>query len=74
MKYTAEIVEAEDGTDDVILQLPPDFCKDDDWREGDTIKWGVENGQVIMTNLSKVERENLSNQTSPPLDKPVHDT
>lgn len=72
--YTADIVDTGDGSDEVILQLPPDFCKEDDWREGDTIEWGLENGQVIMKNLSKVERENLSKQTSLPLDKPVQDT
>ena len=73
-RYVAEIVDAEDGSDEVILQLPPDFCKEDDWREGDTIQWSVENGNIVMKNLSKVERENLSEQASLPLDQPIQDT
>ena len=61
--YTAEILDAEDGSGDGILQLPPDFCIDDDWREGDNIHMKVENGALILKNLSKEERENLSNKT-----------
>lgn len=73
--YVAEIVDSEDGSDEVILQLPPDFCKEDGWLEGDTIEWSVEsNGNIVMKNLSKVQRESISNQAALPLDQPVQDT
>lgn len=73
-KYTAEIIDAEDGSGDGILQLPPEFCLEDDWREGDTIHMKVENGSLIMKNLTKEDRESLSKQASLPLDQPVQDT
>ena len=72
--YTAEILDAEDGSGDAILQLPPDFCQEDDWREGDNIHMKVEGQALIMKNLSKEERESLSNKTSQPLDQPLQDT
>ncbi|CAB5221703.1 hypothetical protein UFOVP242_32 [uncultured Caudovirales phage] len=58
--YTAEILDAEDGSGDAILQLPEDFCKDDDWREGDRIHMEVVDGAIIMKNIDRNKRESLS--------------
>lgn len=56
-KYTTEILDAEDGTGDGILQLPPEFCNEEDWREGDTISFSVKNGNIVLQNKSKELRE-----------------
>ena len=66
--YTAEILDAEDGSGDGILQLPEDFCKEDDWREGDRILMEVIDGTIKMKNLDRNRREGIFEQIPLPLD------
>ena len=66
--YTAEILDAEDGSGDGILQLPDDFCKEDDWREGDRIEMEVVDGTIKMKNLDRNRREGIFEQIPLPLD------
>ena len=66
--YTAEILDAEDGSGDAILQLPDDFCKEDDWREGDRIEMEVVDGAIKMKNLDRNRREGIFEQIPLPLD------
>ena len=66
--YTAEILDAEDGSGDAILQLPDDFCKEDDWREGDRIEMEVVDGTIKMKNLDRNRREGIFEQIPLPLD------
>ena len=66
--YTAEILDAEDGSGDAILQLPEDFCKEDDWREGDRIEMEVVDGAIKMKNLDRNRREGIFEQIPLPLD------
>ena len=66
--YTAEILDAEDGSGDGILQLPEDFCKDDDWREGDRIEMEVVDGAIKMKNIDRNRREGIFEQIPLPLD------
>ena len=66
--YTAEILDAEDGSRDAILQLPDDFCKEDDWREGDRIEMEVVDGTIKMKNLDRNRREGIFEQIPLPLD------
>jgi len=56
--YKLDIVEGDDG--DQLLQLSEDFCKDQDWREGDVISWDIRDGSVIATNKCAQERKNKS--------------
>lgn len=53
--YTLDVVEGDGG--DQILQLSDEFCKDQDWREGDVIKWDIKDGAVIATNKCAQERK-----------------
>ena len=66
--YTAEILDAEDGSGDAVLQLPDDFCKEDDWREGDRIEIEVVDGAIKMKNLDRNRREGIFEQIPLPLD------
>ena len=66
--YTAEILDAEDGSGDAVLQLPEDFCKEDDWREGDRIEMEVVDGTIKMKNLDRNRREGIFEQIPLPLD------
>ena len=66
--YTAEILDAEDGSGDAVLQLPEDFCKEDDWLEGDRIEMEVVDGAIKMKNLDRNRREGIFEQIPLPLD------
>lgn len=72
--FTAEILEAEDGSGDGILQFPEDFISKYDWREGDRIHMEVVNDTLVIKNLDWIERENISLETKKSLDKPIHDS
>ena len=58
--YTCDVLDADDGSGDTVLQLPPELCIEEDWREGDSIKFTSENGSIVMRNISKEERESIS--------------
>ena len=72
--FTAEILEAEDGSGDGILQFPEDFITKHDWREGDRIHMEVVNDTLVIKNLDWIEREDISLKAKESLDKPVHDS
>ena len=57
--YIAEILEAEDGSGDSILQLPEDFCKEENWLEGDTLEFEVEGQAIIIRNIDRNKRESI---------------
>jgi hypothetical protein len=51
------IIEEDELTGDLILPFPPDFCIAADWREGDTLKFTVnDDSSCTITNLSWEER------------------
>ena len=51
------VLEEDAETGDLILPFPPDFCVNADWREGDTLKFTVNDDQrCIITNLDWEER------------------
>jgi hypothetical protein len=67
--FITEIIEADDGTGDGILQFPDEMLQDEDWREGDVLKLLNENNTIVITNITKKERdEGLPQQLSLPLD------
>ena len=72
--FITEILEADDGSGDGILQLPDDFCKEEDWREGDTLNLTVENETIIIKNIDRNKREGIFEQIPLPLDQPLQDS
>ncbi|MFZ9610104.1 MAG: hypothetical protein ACO294_05315 [Methylococcales bacterium] len=67
--FITEIVEANDGTGDGILQLPEMFTEQEDWREGDIIQLENKDNTIVMVNVTKKERdEGLPQQIPVPLD------
>lgn len=67
--FITEIIEADDGTGDGILQFPDEMLQDEDWREGDVLQLLNENNTIVITNVTKKERdEGLPQQLSLPLD------
>ena len=61
-KYTFEIIDAEDGSGDSLLQFTPEFLKEQDWQVNDTIKMTVEGNALILVNLDKQKRESIHQQ------------
>lgn len=74
--YTLDVVDADDGTEDKMLQLSEEFLADHDWRLGDTIVFTLlDDKSVSMVNKSWSERnEGLYKQIPLPLDFPVQDS
>ena len=67
--FITEIIEADDGTGDGILQFPDEMLRDEDWREGDVLNLLNENNTIVITNVTKKERdEGLPQQLPLPLD------
>ena len=53
--YEATVV-AIDCFGDAIVQLPDELVESLDWRIGDVLDYELKNKQVIITNLTKEER------------------
>ena len=53
--YEATVV-AIDCFDDAIVQLPDELVESLDWRVGDVLDYELKDKQVIITNLTKEER------------------
>lgn len=66
--YIGEVLDAEDGSGDGILQFPEELLKEQDWREGDRIDMNIINGKLVIRNLDWIDRESLSRQTQRALD------
>ena len=59
-KYTTEILDAKDGSGDGILTFPEELIKEMQWLEGDTLNLKVENGALLINNVTKKQRTEKS--------------
>lgn len=75
-KYVFEVVTAEDGSGDQLLQFSEEFLTDHDWRTDDVISFNVqEDNSIILKNKTwEARNESISKQVSIPLDQPLHDS
>jgi len=46
--WTTHIEDADDGSGDGILTLPPELCELKGWKEGTVLKMSVEDGVLIL--------------------------
>ena len=74
--YTLDIVAAEDGSEDQMLQFSEEFLADNDWRVDDEISFDLqEDKSIILKNKTWEQRnESLSKQIPLPLDQPLQDS
>jgi hypothetical protein len=74
--YIFDVVDAEDGSGDKMLQFTDEFLVDQDWRIDDIISFDVqEDNSVILKNKTWEQRnESLSKQIPLSLDQPLHDS
>lgn len=55
-RYTAKVVK-DPETGDTLLEFDQKFVEEQDWREGDTVKWNITDKEVSMTNVDAVARK-----------------
>lgn len=61
-RWTIEVVEADDGSGDLVLPLPEDLLKGAGWKEGDTLKWtDLGDGTWSLTKVENDEQRIQSN-------------
>jgi hypothetical protein len=74
--YTLDVVAAEDGSEDQMLQFSEEFLADNDWRVDDVISFDLqEDKSIILKNKTWEQRnESLSKQIPLPLDQPLQDS
>ena len=68
--YTLDVVAAEDGSGDQMLQFSEEFLADNDWRVDDEISFDLqEDKSIILKNKTWEQRnESISKQIPLPLD------
>jgi hypothetical protein len=55
-RWTIDVVEADDGSGDLVLPLPDDLLEDAGWKTGDTLKWtDLGNGSWSLTKVENNE-------------------
>lgn len=62
--YSTVIEDSEDESGDGILNLPEEFLKSEDWREGDEISLKIVEGYLTLRNSSKEIRERLNEKVT----------
>ena len=74
--YTLEVVAADDGSEDQMLQFTEEFLAENDWRVDDVISFDLqEDKSIILKNKTwEVRNESLSKQIPLPLDQPLQDS
>lgn len=51
-------VEAIEGSEDLMMNIPQEIIESEDWRSGDVLSMEVVRGGIVVTNTTKSEREN----------------
>ena len=74
--YTFDVVAADDGSEDQMLQFSEEFLAENDWRVEDVISFDLqEDKSIILKNKTWEQRnESLSKQIPLPLDQPLQDS
>jgi hypothetical protein len=74
--YTLDVVAAEDGSEDQMLQFSEEFLAENDWRVDDVISFDLqEDKSIILKNKTwEARNESLSKQIPLPLDQPLQDS
>ena len=74
--YVFDVVDAEDGSEDKLLQFSEEFLADNDWRVDDVISFDMqEDKSIILKNKTwEARNESLSKQVPISLDQPLQDS
>ena len=74
--YVFDVVAAEDGSGDQLLQFSEEFLAENDWRVDDVISFDMqEDKSIILKNKTwEARNESLSKQVPISLDQPLQDS
>ena len=74
--YTLDVVAAEDGSEDQMLQFSEEFLAENDWRVDDVISFDMqEDKSIILKNKTwEARNESLSKQIPISLDQSLQDS
>ena len=74
--YVFDVVAAEDGSEDQMLQFSEEFLADNDWRVDDVISFDMQEDKSIILKNKTWEQinESLPKQIPLSLDQPLHDS
>lgn len=74
--YVFDVIAAEDGSGDQLLQFSEEFLADNDWRVDDVISFDLqEDKSIILKNKTwEARNESISKQIPIPLDQPLQDS
>jgi len=74
--YIFDVVDAEDGSEDKLLQFSEEFLADNDWRVDDVISFDMqEDKSIILKNKTwEARNESISKQVPLSLDQPLQDS
>ena len=74
--YVFDVVAAEDGSGDQLLQFSEEFLVENDWRVDDVISFDMqEDKSIILKNKTwEARNESLSKQVPISLDQPLQDS
>ena len=53
--YQAEVLRI-DASGDAVVQMPDEVVEKLDWRVGDVLDYKLDNDSIVITNLTKEER------------------
>ena len=55
--WTVTVEEAEDGSGDIVLPLPPELLETQGWKEGDIFKLVItEDGKRLLKKIDPIEK------------------
>ncbi len=74
--YTLDVIAAEDGSEDQMLQFSEEFLAENDWQVDDVISFDLqEDKSIILKNKTwEARNESLSKQVPLSLDQPLQDS
>jgi antitoxin component of MazEF toxin-antitoxin module len=51
--YTSEVLDADDGSGDLVITIPEEILQYQNWKEGQALMMEVKDGKIYLTALPK---------------------
>lgn len=65
LKTYTSVLESIPDSEDLICKIPDEILESEDWRVGDKLDLEVKGQSLVITNLSKLERETQVQKGAP---------
>jgi hypothetical protein len=60
--YSANVIEAQDGSGDMLLEFDKNFLEDSGWRINDEISIKLENNKIVLRNVTQETLTRFNNK------------